>query len=71
MPLDNEIRRELQRLKNRQLDFNPEIKTAAPDTDTDKKGVDNAHVYLSADTDYHLVVRIKGVPYRVALTSEF
>ena len=71
MPLDRETRRALRKSENRKLDFNPDIQSVIPVADTDKKGVDNAHVLLSASTNYHLILEINGVPFRVALTSAF
>jgi hypothetical protein len=67
---NNAGRKELERIRNRMLDFNPEIQTVSAATDTGVKGVDNAHVMLSAGIN-NFVVRIKGVPYKVALTSAF
>jgi len=68
---DSVSRKELQRVKNRMLDFNPKKQTTVPTATDGVRGVDNAHVLLSASTNYHLVFRIDGVPFRVALTSAF
>ena len=70
MTIDNEIRKEFERVKNRSLDFNPEILSVSAMTDTDIKGVDNAHVFLSAGI-VNFVVRVNGVPFKAAMTSAF
>ena len=70
MTIDKSTQKELDRMKNRTLDFDSVPQTTAPATDTDVKGVDNSHVYLSAGI-YQLVVRVNGVPFRVAMTSAF
>lgn len=70
MPIDKATQKELQRMKNRMLDFNPEIQSVSATTNADIKGVDNAHVMLSAGI-YNMVLRIDGVPFKIAMTSAF
>jgi hypothetical protein len=68
---DKKLQADIQRNWNRTLDFNPEILTSVPAANTDLKGVQNAQIFLSANTNYHQVYWIEGVPFRVALTSAF
>ena len=70
MAIEKNIQIEFDRLKNRMLDFNPEIATVSAVTDSNIKGVDNAHVMLSAGV-YNYVLRINGVPFKIAMTSAF
>ncbi len=65
---DAATRKDLERMKNRMLDFNPEIQASVVDTDTDIKGVDNAYVFLSAGV-YQLGMRVNGVPFHAVMTS--
>ncbi len=68
MARDAATRKDLQQIKNRQLDFNPEIRAGVGPTDTDVKGVDNAQIFLSAGV-IHFGIRINGVPFHAAMTS--
>lgn len=73
MPKDAATRKDMERMRNRMLDFNPEIQLyedVLDVTDTDIKGMDNAHMLLSAGF-INLVVRVDGVPFKVAMTSAF
>ncbi len=70
MAIDSEVRKEIERVTNRTLDFNSAIQTTLATTDTDIKGVDNAHMFLSAGV-VNLVVRVDGVPFKAAMTSAF
>lgn len=65
---DAATRKDLERMKNRMLDFNPEVQAAIADTDTGIKGVDNAQIFLSGGV-YQFGLRINGVPFHVAMTS--
>ncbi len=76
MTVDRDMLQEIQRLRNRTLDFDRKLKFGQADqavsatTDLDVKGVDDAHLMLSAG-NYSLVVRINGVPFKAAMTSAF
>ena len=70
MPIDKITQIEFDRIKNRMLDFNPEVQSVSAATDGDIKGIDNAHVMLSAGI-MNYVVRVNGVPFKIAMTSAF
>lgn len=76
MVIDRDMLQEIQRLRNRTLDFDQKLKFGQTDqaisatTDADVKGIDEAHVMLSAGV-YNMVLRINGVPFKVAMTSAF
>ncbi len=70
MALDKETKKEMDRMRNRMLDFNPEIQSVAPTNVSDVKGVDNAHVYLSAGVP-QMTLRVNGVNWRLAMTSAY
>ena len=68
MAMDKEVQKELERTRNRSIDFNPEIGSSAPASDANVTGVDNMQIYESGGT-YYMAIRINGVPYQVALTA--
>ncbi len=70
MTIDSEVRKEIERVTNRTLDFNPQIQSVSATTDPDIKGVDNAHIFVSAGV-VNFAARVDGVPFKVAMTSAF
>ena len=70
MTIDSEVRKEIERVTNRMLDFNPQIQSVLATTDPDIKGVDNAHIFVSAGV-VNFAVRVDGVPFKAAMTSAF
>ncbi len=70
MAIDSEVRKEIERVTNRTLDFNSQVQSVSATTDPDIKGVDNAHMFLSAGI-IHFSARVDGVPFKVAMTSAY
>ena len=67
MAIDPAIRKDMERMRNRMLDFEPEVHDAAPVNDSDVKGV-RARVYESGGTR-EFQIQINGTWYKTSLTA--
>ena len=67
MAIDPAIRKDMQLMRNRMLDCEPEVHDDAPTNDSDVKGV-RARVYESGSTR-EFQIMINGTWYKTTLTA--
>ena len=64
---DAAIRKDMERMRNRMLDMEPEVHDDAPTNDSDVKGI-RSRVYES-DGTRELQIQINGTWYKTTLTA--